>query len=144
MIITKNYGSYIFLGEIITDLLISCEEKHTFEQIRDYIKCGECINCIKEYPTKSINKHQINPNICLSYITQKKEISDQEICLLKGNVFGCDFCQLQCPCGWRGKNVIKRNAIIGINYQDTKYDLSEFRSNSPYINDYIERLQEIK
>ena len=117
MIITKNYGSYIFLGEIITDLLISCEEKHTFEQIRDYIKCGECINCIKEYPTKS---------------------------KLKGNVFGCDFCQLQCTCGWRGKNVIKRNAIIGINYQDTKYDLSEFRSDSPYINDYIERLQEIK
>ena len=45
-------------------------------------------------------------------------------------------------CGWRGKNVIKRNAIIGINYQDRKYDLNEFRGDSPYINEYIDRIQE--
>lgn len=184
MIITKKYGSYVFLGEIITDLKIPCEDKRTFDQIREYAQCGECMNCIKECPTKSINKHQINPNICLSYITQKKEISNKEISLLEGNVFGCDFCQLQCPynqnvtcnvlsefktveymnediyvyanmnnqyfkekigktsCGWRGKNVIKRNAIIGINFQDRKYDLNEFRGDSPYINEYIDRIQE--
>lgn len=185
MIITKKYGSYVFLGEIITDLEIPCEDQRTFEQISDYSECGECMNCIKECPTKSINKHQINPNICLSYITQKKEISNKEISLLKGNVFGCDYCQLQCPgnydvstnvlpefktleymneniytyanmnnpyfkekisktsCGWRGKNVIKRNAIIGVNYLDKKYDLNEFRGESPYINEYIDKLQQI-
>lgn len=186
MIITKKYGSYVFLGEIITDLEIPCEDKRTFDQIRDYKECDGCMNCIKECPTKSINKHQINPNICLSYITQKKEISNKEISLLKGNVFGCDFCQLQCPynqdvtinvlpefetleymnedmytyanmnnqffkekisktsCGWRGKNVIKRNAIIGINYQNEKFDLNEFCGDSTYINDYIERIRENK
>lgn len=184
MIITKKYGSYVFLGEIITDLEIPCEDKRTFEEIREYSECGTCTNCIKECPTKSINKHQINPNICLSYITQKKEITKKEISLLKGNVFGCDFCQLKCPynegvtidalpefktldymnddlsvyasmnnqyfkdkisktsCGWRGKNVIKRNAIIGIHHQNVEQDLEEYRGDSPYINEYIDKLQE--
>ena len=31
MLITKKYGSYVFLGEIITDLEIQCEEERTLE-----------------------------------------------------------------------------------------------------------------
>lgn len=184
MIITKKYGSYVFLGEIITDLEIACEDRGKFEDLAKYTECKACDKCIKECPTKSINKNKINPNICLSYITQKKDISDQEIKLLKGNVFGCDFCQLECPynkeialgvleefatldhmndalhtyasmdnryfkekisctsCGWRGKNVIRRNAIINMHKQD--YDVSEFKGDSDYINDYITRLMEDK
>ena len=171
MIITKKHGSYVFLGEIITDLEIESEE------------CGECRICIGECPTKSINKIKINPNICLSYMTQKKELNDKEINLLKkkGNIFGCDFCQLKCPynenlegkalkefeildymneepyiyanmdnkyfkekisktsCGWRGKNVIRRNAII--NLKKKGVDIEEFKGNSEYINEYIDKLK---
>lgn len=182
MIITKKYGSYIFLGEIITDLDIECEDKRTIHEIADHVECGECKQCIGECPTKSINQSRSNPNICLSYITQKKDISDQEIKLLKGNVFGCDFCQLKCPyneeversqlkefetldymneevynyanmdnkyfkekiartsCGWRGKNVIRRNAIIHLQHKG--YDIGEFRGDSEYINEYIDRIIE--
>ncbi len=180
MLITKKYGSYVFLGEIITDLEIQLEDKRSFKEIADYLECGECERCYKECPTNSINKNKINPNICLSYLTQKKDLSDQEISLLKGNVFGCDYCQLKCPynegvetnildefktlsfmndeidvfatmdnkffkeylsgtsCGWRGKNVIKRNAILHMHQE--KKDIKELRGDSPYINDYIERL----
>ena len=163
MLITKKYGSYVFLGEIITDLNMECKDSRTFSQI---------------------NKNKINPNICLSYITQKKEISDREISLLKGNVFGCDFCQLKCPyneraeqsgilefceldymnseirefaqmdnkffkekvsmtsCGWRGKNVIKRNALIHMHRKGE--DISNLKGDSPYINGYVERLTQNK
>ena len=180
MIITEKYGSYVFLGEIITDLDIECSDRKNFNEILDYIECRDCNICIGECPTKSINKLKINPNICLSYITQKKNISDKEIKLLKGNIFGCDFCQLKCPynenikgdileefkvleymnediykyanmdnkffkekisctsCGWRGKNVIKRNAIIRM--KQDGYDISEFKGESEYINDYLNRL----
>lgn len=180
MIITKKYGSYVFLGEIITDLDMDCEEKRSFEQIREYEECGECRICYNKCPTKSINPYKISPNICLSYLTQKKEISDKEFSLLKGNVFGCDFCQLKCPyneqasqstikefkllscmnedvkhfaamdnrffkenisntsCGWRGKNVIKRNALIRMAAEGA--DISGMKGDSPYINEYIERL----
>lgn len=184
MIITKKYGSYVFLGEIITDLPIDCEDKRSFNEIQKYEECKECNICISECPTKSINKVKINPNICLSYITQKKEISEKQIKLLKGNIFGCDFCQLKCPynreiiespidefntlpymnddveayanmdnkyfkekinktsCGWRGKNVIRRNAII--NLFKTGYSIKEFKGDSEYLNKYIEMLLDIK
>lgn len=184
MLITKKYGSYVFLGEILTDLELTCEEKRSFEEIGEYAECGTCKNCIGECPTKSINTKQINPNICLSYITQKKEITKQEMGLLKGNIFGCDFCQLKCPynlevemnrlqefaglewmnqeltsyatmdnqffkekisktsCGWRGKNVIRRNAIIGLHYQGGEHDIEKLKGDSPYINKYIELLMD--
>lgn len=182
MIITKKYGSYVFLGEIITDLELDCQDKHHFQQIRDYTECGDCRICYGECPSKSIHPDKISPNICLSYITQKKDISDKEMSLLKGNVFGCDFCQLKCPynvmaeqssikefaelsymngdmtvfagmdnkffkekismtsCGWRGKNVIKRNALIQLAGKGE--DISKFKGDSPYINEYIDRLNE--
>lgn len=182
MLITKKYGSYVFLGEILMDLELPCEDRHSFEEIKEHKECGKCEKCLKECPTKSINKGFINPNICLSYLTQKKEVSQKEISLLKGNVFGCDFCQLKCPyneqaetgilkefqtlsymdgdletfagmdnkffkekvsstsCGWRGKNVIRRNAIIGMQYRDKECDLSQFHGESPYINHYIDLL----
>lgn len=183
MIITERYGSYVFLGEIITDLDLECQDARTLADITKYEECGACDRCQKECPTKSINKHRINPNICLSYITQKKDISDQEIKLLKGNVFGCDFCQLICPynekaqksplaefkeldymnetaevfagmdnkffkekvsqtsCGWRGKNVIRRNALIHLAKKGG--DVKKYKGDSPYINEYIDRIRKM-
>lgn len=182
MLITKEYGSYVFLGEIITDLEIACEEQRNFEEISEYKECGDCQICYHQCPSKSINGARINPNICLSYITQKKAITDKEMALLKGNVFGCDFCQLSCPfnegakfsplkefsvltymeegaetfanmdnkyfkekismtsCGWRGKNVLKRNSIIRLAREGE--EIEQYKGDSPYINEYIERLCE--
>ncbi len=180
MIITKEYGSYVFLGEIITNLEIPCEDQRKFEQVKQHAECGECKRCYTECPTKSINAGRVNPNICLSYLTQKKELTDKELSLLKENIFGCDYCQLKCPynekakkgalpefqtipymnesaevfasmdnkyfkenisktsCGWRGKNVIRRNAIIHLSKQGK--EIEQYKGDSPYINGYIERL----
>lgn len=183
MVITKQYGSYVFLGEILTTLELPCEEVRTVEELRDYKECGDCRNCYNECPTKSINGARINPNICLSFLTQKKDISEKEIGLLKGNVFGCDFCQIVCPynaeamkgslqefatldymnedvsvyagmdnkffkekmsktsCGWRGKNVLRRNAILAMGARGE--DVSCYHGDSEYINSYIEKTMEV-
>ncbi len=183
MIITKNYGSYVFLGEIITDLEIECKELRTYSEIKEYIECQNCRQCYEACPTKSIHVGRINPNICLSYLTQKKNLTDQEITLLKDNVFGCDFCQLICPynlsakfserkdfmpydfmncqietyanmdnaffkekisktsCGWRGKNIIRRNAIIQLGKQGK--DVTQYKGESPYVNEYIDKVQKL-
>lgn len=182
MLITKKYGSYVFLGEIIMSLDVECKDKRVYSELGEYKECGECRRCYQECPSKSINKMKVNPNICLSYITQKKEITKKEINLLRGNIFGCDFCQLACPyncgvekstisefsnlpfmqegtktfadmdnryfkenvsktsCGWRGKNVIRRNAIVQLAKEGE--ELSEYLGASPYINHYIQLLQE--
>lgn len=186
MLITKEYGSYVFLGEIITDLELFDEDKGNFEELKKYNECGECNICFKECPTKAINANRKNPNICLSYITQKKDLKDWEIKALKGRVFGCDSCQLRCPyneevkfstieefkplefmdrdhneniinmsngefkatlkntsCGWRGKNILKRNAIIRkVLYKGE--DINNLKFDSEYINLYLERVSNDK
>lgn len=184
MIITEKYGSYVFLGEIITDLEIPCKEQRQFDELLEYKECGTCQKCLGECPTKAIHLQRKNPNICLSYMTQKKNLSDQEIRLLKGNIFGCDFCQIKCPyneeiekdvlkefetlgdmneevityalmdnkyfkekisctsCGWRGKNVIKRNALIHLYHKGEV--INDFKCESSYVNEYIDRLIEMK
>lgn len=180
MLITKKYGSYVFIGEIITDLEVMHKRERTRAEMLAYKECGSCERCLKACPTKAINKFQCHPNICLSYLTQKKALSDREINLLKGNIFGCDACQLECPynieamasnleafkrldfmeepaevyaqmdnaffkqklsgtsCGWRGKNVIKRNALIRLNAEGK--DITAFKGDSSYLNEYIEKL----
>ena len=157
------------------------KDKRVFNEIEKFKECGQCDICYKECPTKSINEIKKNPNICSSYITQKKDLSDIEIKLLKGKIFGCDMCQNKCPynedvkfsnigefkpldfmeesnceiyaginnkafkenilitsCGWRGKNIIKRNAIIRLHNEGR--DIKKYKGDSPYLNDYIERL----
>ena len=184
MIITKQYGSFVFLGEIITNLAIDCKDMREVTEIASYAECKECRICYGECPTKSINEGKINPNICLSYYTQKKELSNQEIKLIRENVFGCDYCQLKCPynkevaqtgledfkqikemnekietyagmdnkffkekisgssCGWRGKNVLRRNAIIQLAKQGK--EIEQYQGDSSYINEYIKRLKEME
>lgn len=176
MIITEKYGSYVFLGEIITDFQI--QPDMPVDQ-----KCGECIKCLTTCPTKSINKTGSIPNICLSYITQKKHIEDVWFEKLEGRMFGCDSCQNTCPfnegvklsgivefkpydhmkdisleelasidnkvfkekysvtsCGWRGKNVLQRNALINKAMLHKKLDIDEKVITSPYVKDYFHRL----
>lgn len=88
MLITRKYGSYVFLGEIITDLEI--EEDAPAENL-----CGGCLRCVSACPTGALRED--NPNICLSYITQKKELEDSWLTRLDGRLFGCDTCQDACP-----------------------------------------------
>lgn len=182
MIITKKYGSYVFLGEVITDLEFFEEDKRNFAEIDEFKECGECSICYEECPSKAINNARKNCNICLSYLTQKKELQEGELRLLNGRIFGCDSCQAKCPynknvsyskieefmkldfmnednedfiinmgnsdfkntfkkasCGWRGKNILKRNAIIRkSNY--LKKTIKNIKSDSPYIQKYIDAL----
>ena len=89
MVITEKYGSYVFLGEIIMDLYI--EEDKPKQN-----KCGHCNICQNACPTGAIKDENI-PNICLSYITQKKDIEHEWFSKFKGRIFGCDTCQKNCP-----------------------------------------------
>lgn len=189
LIITKKYGSYVFLGEIITDLEIYDDDKRSFDEIDSFKECGDCTICYDKCPTKSINSFKKNCNICLSYITQKKELQDWEIAKLGGRMFGCDTCQFSCPynikienskieefkplgflneyndddiinmnnsefkenfkktsCGWRGKNILKRNAMIRkhVYKNECAETVKGIKFDSPYLNEYLNRIIEMK
>ncbi len=88
MLITKEYGSYVFLGEIITSLKI--KEDNVKESL-----CRDCVKCIKACPTKSLDDN--NPSICLSNITQSKEVDEKLYKYFNNRLWGCDTCQDVCP-----------------------------------------------
>jgi len=175
MLITKKYGSYVFLGEIITNLDLG-----TSPELEE--SCGECEACFKICPTSAINKDGCEPNKCLSFITQKKDLEEEWLAKLQGRLFGCDSCQNICPknsniefsklpefmpfpymespdlqelltlsknefnekykktsCGWRGKNVLQRNALISAILLE-KANKVENNCKNQYIDEYYHRL----
>ncbi len=93
LFISKKYGSFVFLGEIVTDLEIPCIDNG----INSCIKCGKCVSSC---PNNAIGENGVDRSRCLSDITQKKgELSQKEKKLIadSGCLWGCDLCQLICP-----------------------------------------------
>ncbi len=91
--ITRQFGSWVFLSEIITDLDLEPDRP----DLRD---CGSCTKCIEACPTGAIvNEYELDARKCISYLTieHRGEI-DPELRHKMGNwVFGCDICQDVCP-----------------------------------------------
>lgn len=90
-IITKKYGSYVFLGEVLTTLEIE-------QDIEKKSLCMNCNKCIVACPANALSENGLDSKKCLSYITQKKEdLTNEEINTLGLRIFGCDTCQDVCP-----------------------------------------------
>ena len=92
-VITRGYGSWIFLGEIITNYKFSYDEP-----IPDF--CGTCTACIDACPTDAIvENYVVDSNKCISYLTieNKGEIQDEFLGKFENWIFGCDICQDVCP-----------------------------------------------
>lgn len=93
MMISEKYGSYFFIGYILTD----CELEADAPMNKS---CAECGRCIKACPTGVLGKKDFDETDCLSYITQKKgELTKHEEALIRktGCIWGCDVCQEVCP-----------------------------------------------
>ncbi|MDD4125086.1 MAG: DUF1730 domain-containing protein [Eubacteriales bacterium] len=92
LLITEKYGSYVFLGSVITDM----ETESTRTALSVCIGCGRCAAAC---PNNAIGEKSFDFEKCLSYISQKNVKTDEEAELLKkhGTVWGCDICQQVCP-----------------------------------------------
>ncbi|MET3644023.1 tRNA epoxyqueuosine(34) reductase QueG [Streptococcus gallinaceus] len=92
LVISKEYGSYMFLGELITNLEIEPD------QPVDY-GCGDCNRCVEACPTSClIGDGSMNARRCLSFQTQDKGMMDLEFRKkIKTVIYGCDICQICCP-----------------------------------------------
>ncbi|MDR7870604.1 MAG: tRNA epoxyqueuosine(34) reductase QueG [Tissierellaceae bacterium] len=180
-IINEEYGSFIFIGYILTDLDLEIDES----AVKD--DCGDCDLCIRSCPTNALtSEYVVNPKRCISYLTQTKgDIPEEFLEKMGTKIYGCDTCQLVCPknkdvkksChkefipeitkgiidikellnmsnrefkdkygsmagSWRGKNILKRNAIIALgNMKDIKNIdllLEERGKDNPKLNFYID------
>lgn len=94
-IITREYGSYIFLSEIITTLELTPDEPTKWKG-----QCGSCTRCVDICPTGAIKPDKtIDARLCISYLTiENRGAIPIELRPKIGNwLFGCDLCQDICP-----------------------------------------------
>ncbi len=92
-VITREYSSWVFLGEILLDVELDYDEPLTD-------LCGTCTACIVACPTKAIiQPYVVDSNKCISYLTIEHRDTLPKDILPKFHrwVFGCDICQDVCP-----------------------------------------------
>jgi len=98
-IITKEFGSFVFLASLITNLELVYDTPHEGG-------CGSCRICIDACPTGALlGNYELDARRCIAYVTiEAKEEPFQEIKKGIGEwLFGCDICQDVCPYNRKAK-----------------------------------------
>lgn len=121
-VISRKFGSWMFLGEILTDLDLEADRPHTSH-------CGTCTRCLEACPTGAIvSPSVVDANRCIAYqtIENRSDTLPEAIATqLDGWVAGCDICQDVCPWNQRFAQVT---------------DVSEFQ---PYPENLAPKLSEL-
>ena len=98
LLITKEYGSFVFIGEIIIDADYSTVTGESLPSFpAEPPTCEKCGACLAACPMGCREGDRAN---CLSALTQKKgTLTETEINAVRkgGLAWGCDACQLACP-----------------------------------------------
>lgn len=92
-LVSRDFGSWLFLGEVFTALEIAPDESET-----DH--CGACHACLDICPTNAfVGPYKLDARRCISYLTiEHKGHIDRTLRPLMGNrIYGCDDCLSVCP-----------------------------------------------
>ena len=146
-LITRDVGSWVFLGTIITTATLEYDEA-----ISDF--CGRCTRCLDACPTQAlVQPYVLDSAKCISYLTIEMKGDDgpeQQGFDYQNWVFGCDICQEVCP--WNrfalpSKDTAfePRTEILHLNEEDlANQDESTFRQkygNSPLLRPGLKGMQ---
>ncbi|MBD23121.1 MAG: tRNA epoxyqueuosine(34) reductase QueG [Alphaproteobacteria bacterium] len=118
-IVSKEYGSWLFLSEIFLPISFTFEEKSSDN-------CGICRSCIDVCPTNAIiSDYKIDARKCISYLTiEHKGPFPMSIRDKIGNkVYGCDDCLSICPWNKFAKPTEDKNLVPEENYKSLNFFL---------------------
>jgi epoxyqueuosine reductase len=92
IIITPEYGSFVVLGEIVTDLEIEPDQPLD-------MSCGQCTLCMDACPTRAIvMPHFVDRARCIQYISERRGVIPTDTReLWRNRLYGCSTCQDICP-----------------------------------------------
>jgi len=90
LVISKEYGSRFNIGVMLTTLELPASKSSKPENCPP-----DCRKCIDACPTKAL--HPFDATRCISYLTQKDELTLEEAALIGRHMYGCDICQDACP-----------------------------------------------
>src|SRR5581483_4638538 len=92
-LVSRDFGSWLFLGAILTDLELPADEAET-----DH--CGACTACLDICPTRAMPApYQLYARRCISYLTieHKGPIPIEFRAAMGNRIYGCDDCLAVCP-----------------------------------------------
>ncbi len=92
-LVSRQYGSWLFLGSIFTTLAIPPDPGET-----DH--CGSCRRCLDVCPTNAfVAPYKLDARLCISYLTieHKGHIPRHLRAPMGNRIFGCDDCLAVCP-----------------------------------------------
>jgi epoxyqueuosine reductase len=93
MLVDRELGTWLFLGEILTTLEFEPDETQP-------PRCGSCTRCISACPTGAITgPHVVDARRCISYLTieSKGSIPVELRPAIGDRIYGCDECLDACP-----------------------------------------------
>ena len=94
LLITPDYGSRVFLGELLLDIEIEPDVP------LDWNPCRDCNACLDACPTGALAvPGKLDATRCISYLTieLKRDFTDEEAAMTDGLIYGCDRCIDACP-----------------------------------------------
>ena len=92
-LISRDAGSWFFLGEIYTDLPLAVDRP-----VKE--NCGSCTACLDICPTRAIvAPYRVDARRCISYLTieLRGPIPEGFRTAIGNRIYGCDDCQIVCP-----------------------------------------------
>lgn len=92
-LVSREYGSWLFLGEIYTTLDLAPSDAE-----RDH--CGRCTRCLTACPTRAFTgPYRLDARRCISYLTieHKGPIPEEFRAAMGNRIYGCDDCLAACP-----------------------------------------------
>jgi len=92
-LLSRRFGSWLFLGVILTTAEIEPDEPETGD-------CGRCTACLDACPTDAFPApYQLDARRCISYLTieTRAHIPREFRPLMENRIYGCDDCLAACP-----------------------------------------------
>jgi len=138
-LISTDYGSWLFLGEIILDVDLEIDEPFSKDL------CGSCTACIDACPTQALDEYILESSKCISYLTieHRGDFSKGED-NLSDWIYGCDICQEICPWNISFSKISEesyfepREKIVNNTDQDWS-NLSQLDFNTIFKNSAVKR-----